>query len=170
MKFTDIFLIRDNFTKSIHSEMCLSIGLNEPFLTSGRLAFMMEHFKMHFSLQDREGYEIAINSSKYGVLIKEVGTLRTVAVPENATIYLSPTAQLILNDATFSGASLFMSANSQVSGEDILVEDGSIVNNGGSFTAANLQLDNSIINSFISFCNKGSPPVKVIFLMFLELT
>ena len=31
MKFTDIFLIRDNFTKSIHSEMCLSIGLNEPF-------------------------------------------------------------------------------------------------------------------------------------------
>ena len=28
MKFTDIFLIRDNFTKSIHSEMCLSIGLN----------------------------------------------------------------------------------------------------------------------------------------------
>ena len=110
---------------------------------------------------------VSSNGGGCVICVTDGKTLTLGAVPGNATIYLSPTAQLILNDATFSGASLFMSANSQVSGEDILVEYGSIVNNGGSFTAANLQLDNS--SNFWNENSKKSPdfldssPISFIF-------
>ena len=77
--------------------------VGDVIITSNKLQFMLEHFRMHFNLNDSDNYEIGINNKKQGILIEKIADLETnsakVAYEYETPIELSATVLDINGDA-----------------------------------------------------------------------